>query len=125
MKITIVISVYLLFLQIWLSIYLTALLKLSTPAKLSTWVNAICLPDNNISFRAGTSCHIAGWGHTQWSGTQPDTLREAVVQLVSRDVCNSPVSYAGKIHDRAICAGRETGGKCTLKNLITKIFRVS
>ena len=125
MKIKTVINLHLLSLHIWLSIYLTALLKLSTPAKLSTWVNAICLPDDNISFRAGKSCHIAGWGHTQWSGSQPDTLREAVVQLVSRDVCNSPVSYAGKIHDRAICAGRETGGKCALKTFITKIFRVS
>lgn len=90
--------------------YDIALVKLSSPAILSKRVNTVCLPNNQITFPAGTSCYIAGWGKTAWKGSQPDALREASVKLVERSVCNAPQSYDGKIHQRAICAGYSKGG---------------
>eukprot|EP00795_Rhopilema_esculentum_P007416 gene7416-13175_t len=90
--------------------YDIALVQLSHAAVLSDWVNTICLPDDLVSFPHAKQCYIAGWGKTQWGGSQPDALREAVVKLVARTTCNSPESYNGKVHQRAICAGYADGG---------------
>ena len=55
---------------------------------------------------------MAGWGHTHFNaGIVQDILREVTVELVSREKCNSPVSYNGSVHGRAICAGYEAGGR--------------
>lgn len=53
---------------------------------------------------------MTGWGQTAWKGPKPDTLREARVRLVPQDKCNGLKSYNGQIHERALCAGFESGG---------------
>ena len=63
-----------------------------------------------MSFHPGKECYITGWGHTQFNGTKPPALNEAKVKLVSMKTCNKNLSYAGKIHGRALCAGYEKGG---------------
>uniref|UniRef100_A0A452RSW2 Peptidase S1 domain-containing protein n=1 Tax=Ursus americanus TaxID=9643 RepID=A0A452RSW2_URSAM len=44
-----------------------ALLKLATPALLSTTVSPVCLPSGNASFPAGSICATTGWGRTQYN----------------------------------------------------------
>ena len=87
-----------------------ALLKLSKPLVFNNYVQPLCLPRPNDKFIPNEECYVAGWGHTQWNGTQPDILREAKVKLVSREVCNQEKSYNGTIHDTAFCAGFPSGG---------------
>ncbi|XP_077888806.1 chymotrypsinogen B isoform X2 [Ictidomys tridecemlineatus] len=44
------------------------LLKLATPARFSQTVSAVCLPDANDDFPAGTQCVTTGWGKTKYNG---------------------------------------------------------
>lgn len=44
-----------------------ALLKLATPALLSTTASPVCLPSANTSFPAGSLCATTGWGKTRYN----------------------------------------------------------
>ncbi|XP_036131186.1 chymotrypsinogen B isoform X2 [Molossus molossus] len=44
------------------------LLKLATPARFSETVSAVCLPDADADFPAGTLCATTGWGKTKYNG---------------------------------------------------------
>jgi hypothetical protein len=54
---------------------------------------------------------VTGWGATEdrWYGS--DVLREVSVPLVTRDVCNAPEAYAGRVTSDMLCAGYLKGGK--------------
>ena len=90
---------------------LLALLELQGEINYTSYVQPITLLQANTKFRPGHKCNIAGWGHTHFDGKVQDILREVTVELVSRQKCNSPRSYNGSIHNRAICAGYNAGGK--------------
>ena len=85
-------------------------MKLDKPLVFNNYVQPLCLPRPNEAFAPNEECYVAGWGHTQWNGTQPDILREAKVRIVSREVCNQEKSYNGTIHSTAMCAGYSEGG---------------
>ena len=51
----------------------------------------------------------AGWGTTTESGSLADVLQKVTVPLVSRNNCEK--GYPGRLSDRMICAGLESGGK--------------
>lgn len=44
------------------------LLKLATPARFSKTVSAVCLPDADADFPAGSLCATTGWGRTKYNG---------------------------------------------------------
>lgn len=48
-----------------------ALLKLATPALLSSTVSPVCLPSANASFPPGSVCATTGWGKTQYNCEWP------------------------------------------------------
>lgn len=50
-----------------------------------------------------------GWGAKTSNGATENKLQEATVKIIPRDICNLPVSYNGKVHERAICAGFKSG----------------
>ncbi|XP_044534417.1 anionic trypsin-like [Gracilinanus agilis] len=84
------------------------LIKLKTPALLSSRVTAISLPKSCAS--AGTECLISGWGNTASSGLDyPDFLQCLNVPILSNAQCN--YSYPGQITENMICAGFLEGGK--------------
>lgn len=92
--------------------YDVALLELQKPILYTRYVTPICLPTRSQPrFPAGHVCTVAGWGHTQYNGHVQDKLHEVDVKLVSHKKCNSPKSYNGSVHQRAICAGYEIGGR--------------
>lgn len=76
----------------------------------NNYVQPLCLPRPDDVFSPNEECYVAGWGHTQWNGTQPDILRETKIRIVSREVCNQEKSYNGTIHGTAMCAGFPEGG---------------
>ncbi|KAJ7389104.1 hypothetical protein OS493_033426 [Desmophyllum pertusum] len=87
-----------------------ALVRLSSPVQFGRHVNQICLPDSFTYFKAGKRCIVTGWGHMSWNGSSSPVLREAWVDLVGKDACNSQSSYNGTISDNFLCAGFKEGG---------------
>lgn len=72
----------------------SALVRLSSSVKFGRHVNQICLPDSFIFFKPGKRCIVTGWGRTSWNGSSSPVLREAWVDLVGKDACNSERSAA-------------------------------
>ncbi|KAM4801322.1 chymotrypsinogen B [Urocitellus parryii] len=87
------------------------LLKLATPARFSQTVSAVCLPDANDDFPAGTQCVTTGWGKTKYNANKtPDKLQQAVLPLVSTADCKK--SWGSKITDVMVCAGANGVSSC-------------
>ena len=89
--------------------YDIALIKLENPVKLSKMVRPVCLPDESITFRSGTSCYVTGFGVTEQGGEVSTTLQEASVPIVPHETCQA--AYKTKtITPRMFCAGFAKGG---------------
>ncbi len=62
----------------------------------------------------GKNIKVSGWGvvHIDGSGNEfyDSELNEVEVPLISNDVCNAPISYAGTVSDNQFCAGFAAGG---------------
>ena len=92
--------------------YDIAIIKLKRPAVFHKRVHSICLPTIETSFQAGKTCFTTGWGKQQENAVvYSEILREVAVDLVSKEVCNSNISYNGSINERYLCAGFQAGGK--------------
>lgn len=89
--------------------YDIALLKLENPAKLSKLVRPVCLPDESVSFKPGTNCHVTGFGLTEQGGEVATTLQEASVPIVPQGTCQAAYKVK-KITPRMFCAGFAEGG---------------
>ncbi|XP_054843091.1 granzyme A-like [Eublepharis macularius] len=90
------------------------LLQLQGRAKLNRYVRVIPLPTDYDDVKAGTSCLIAGWGITYNGDQNPsDTLREVIVTVIERSVCNDKNHYNHNpfITLDMLCAGDQKGGK--------------
>ncbi|XP_066118585.1 trypsin-2 [Saccopteryx bilineata] len=84
------------------------LIKLSSPALISSRVSAISLP--TACAPAGTQCLISGWGNTLSSGINyPELLQCLEAPLLSQEQCED--SYPGQITENMVCAGFLEGGK--------------
>uniref|UniRef100_A0A3B3RNE8 Transmembrane serine protease 5 n=2 Tax=Paramormyrops kingsleyae TaxID=1676925 RepID=A0A3B3RNE8_9TELE len=94
-----------------------ALMKLKTPLNFTDTVRPVCLPRYEQEFPGGTQCWVSGWGHTSPDDDVlssaavhiPDTLKEAMVPLISMKKCNSSCMYNGEITPRMLCAGYTEG----------------
>uniref|UniRef100_A0A4X2LSY0 Peptidase S1 domain-containing protein n=1 Tax=Vombatus ursinus TaxID=29139 RepID=A0A4X2LSY0_VOMUR len=79
--------------------YDIALLKLQTPLNFSNTVRAV--------FFASISMYLFPWlsGALLSPGYGSDTLQNALVPLISPQLCNSSCMYKGKITPQMLCAG--------------------
>lgn len=82
-----------------------ALLHLERPAKLTNYVESICLPKDNI--QPGAKCVITGWGKV-WEemgipSPYSDQLLEADIQVKDHMSCKR--QYNDKVTDNMLCAG--------------------
>ena len=84
-----------------------ALLKLAKAVNLNNQVGAACLPAKNLSL-VGKTCWITGWGTLFSGGIQPNTLMQAQVPVVSKQVCL--LAYPNQLDDTMLCAGTGLGG---------------
>ncbi|XP_014715815.1 granzyme K [Equus asinus] len=89
------------------------LVKLHRAAKLDKHIQLL-YPRFKNDIRAGTKCHVTGWGATDPEDSDPsDTLQEVTVSVISRKLCNSR-SYHNHhpiITKDMICAGDTKGRK--------------
>jgi Trypsin len=44
-------------------------------------------------------------------GSNPDDLKQVLLPILDRNVCNRPTWYNGQIDETMICAGYEQGGR--------------
>ncbi|XP_018081440.1 transmembrane protease serine 5 isoform X2 [Xenopus laevis] len=86
--------------------YDVALVKLVKPLNYSDNMRPVCLPQYDQEFPVGTECWVTGWGHTHPDSIHmSESLKEALVPLISTRKCNSSCVYGGDITPRMICAG--------------------
>ncbi|XP_006887233.1 PREDICTED: cationic trypsin-3-like [Elephantulus edwardii] len=84
------------------------LIKLNTPATISSRVSTISLPTSCAA--TGTQCLISGWGNTLSSGTNyPELLQCLKAPVLSDAQCKA--AYPGQITSNMICLGFLEGGK--------------
>ncbi|XP_061423593.1 trypsin-like [Lethenteron reissneri] len=88
------------------------LIKLSTPATLNQYAQAIPLPSSCVD--TGVTCTISGWGETQTSVGSPDVLMCVQAPVLSDTSCRN--SYPFVITNNMICLGYQEGGKDSCQN---------
>ena len=90
-----------------------ALIELKSPLALGTTMQQIGLlepseePTVLVKDKVLT---VTGWGATAQGAAVVRDLQEVDVPFVTREVCNDPLSYNGKITENMICAGKAAGG---------------
>ena len=71
---------------------------------------ALCLPYKRDTLVAGNKCYVIGMGRTEFNNQYLTHLKEAIVNIVSSQTCNSRQAYNGGIDDNLfICAGYKQG----------------
>lgn len=92
-----------------------ALLRLATPATLTSTVSTIGLigPGDSALVTPGAMATVTGWGNTiaqpiPGGMNFPDDLYQASMPIVSNAICNT--SYSGQITNNMLCAGYASGG---------------
>lgn len=86
-----------------------ALLELANDLEIES-VALYLQPQNTL---IGIDAAIVGWGAVDISSGQPQyptLLQEAIVPVVSQEICNAPESYQGFIQEGQLCAGFKNGG---------------
>uniref|UniRef100_A0A452UF69 chymotrypsin n=1 Tax=Ursus maritimus TaxID=29073 RepID=A0A452UF69_URSMA len=86
------------------------LLKLATPARFSQTVSAVCLPNENDDFPAGTLCATTGWGLTKHTSECPPGGWQAALPLLSNAECKK--FWGNKITNLMVCAGASGVSSC-------------
>lgn len=86
-----------------------ALLELETPVS----APSATLFSGETNDYTGALGFIAGWGAIEYSDPNnaeyPTMLQDAVVPLITNELCNAPESYDGLISNRHLCAGYADG----------------
>ncbi len=63
-----------------------------------------------VSLKPGAKVTVAGWGRTQEGGSISEKLKQLLIPIVAREVCNDRVSYSGRVTKNMLCAGLQEGG---------------
>ncbi|KAM3828821.1 chymotrypsin-like protease CTRL-1 [Vipera latastei] len=88
-----------------------ALLKLSSPVKLSTYVSPVCLASSNEVLPAGLKCATTGWGRDKLSSSEPAVILQQVsLPLVPVNECQK--QHSNPITTSMICAGGAGSTSC-------------
>lgn len=86
-----------------------ALVKLQGSFELTGCVGTACLPEEGNDLKPGQTCWITGWGTLSAGGSQPRTLQEASVNIISNTDCVNNFNYQQKhIDSTMICAQGKT-----------------
>jgi secreted trypsin-like serine protease len=68
-------------------------------------------PDQSQWTDAGRTARVLGWGRLTEGGELPDRLHEVSVPIVSNEVANADIAYAGEVTERMLAAGLAAGGQ--------------
>ncbi|RVE69981.1 hypothetical protein OJAV_G00083020 [Oryzias javanicus] len=89
-----------------------ALLQLSSPVTLTSYITPVCLASTGSTFYSGINTWVTGWGDigSGVSLPSPQTLQEVQVPIVGNRRCKCNYG-ASTINDNMVCAGLLEGGK--------------
>uniref|UniRef100_H2ZSM9 Peptidase S1 domain-containing protein n=1 Tax=Latimeria chalumnae TaxID=7897 RepID=H2ZSM9_LATCH len=85
--------------------YDVAVLELSSPVAFDDNIQPVCLPSAEQTFDVGITCTISGWGRLSESGSLPQILQKAEVNIIGSNVCRRSTVYGFSISPRMLCAG--------------------
>ena len=88
------------------------LIELFDPLPLGAKIKPVALLDAGREAQVlvpGRGLMVTGWGATTQGGRTVLNLNEVEVPFVSREVCNDPLSYGGRVTGNMICAGKAEG----------------
>ncbi|KAI7801196.1 chymotrypsin-like protease CTRL-1 [Triplophysa rosa] len=88
-----------------------ALLRLSSPAQITSRVSPVKLVSSTTSISSGTLCVLTGWGRTA-TGLSPRILQETTLPIVSTSNCKLYWGLIRTITDSMICAGGSGSSAC-------------
>ncbi|RWS22072.1 Plasma kallikrein-like protein [Leptotrombidium deliense] len=107
-----------------------ALIKLSSPVKITERVQPVCLPSKELQLNLGTKCFATGWGTTRGTGNS-NVLKQIPLYVTNTTICTGSESeYSGTtgeeyeetkicansgIHMNGLCSG-DSGGPLVYKD---------
>ncbi|NXJ87243.1 CTR2 protein, partial [Trogon melanurus] len=87
------------------------LIKLATPARTSSRVSPVCLPQATDDFPGGLTCVTTGWGLTDPNASAtPAVLQQVALPLLTNAQCKQYWGY--RIADSMVCAGADGASSC-------------
>jgi len=89
-----------------------ALLRLSTPATLNSYVQLASLPPSGQILPHNNLCYITGWGRTATGGSLSAQLKQAYLPVVDHKTCTSPAWWGSTIKTTMVCAGGAAEAGC-------------
>uniref|UniRef100_UPI0037E90D7C ovochymase-1 n=1 Tax=Semicossyphus pulcher TaxID=241346 RepID=UPI0037E90D7C len=88
-----------------------SLLRLSTPARFSSNVCPVCVPDEDEELDSSWSCVTTGWGSTSAAAdVDPNRLHQAGLTLVNQTSCRE--KWGGLISDSHVCSHPAGSASC-------------
>merc|ERR1719454_1027494 len=92
-----------------------AVIILAESVAFNNKIQPACLPNKDHCFAPGTACVATGWGYIKEGGPRSSLLREVPVRMMTREHCNKPDYYSGRILEGMMCAGYNEGRRdaCT------------
>nr|XP_046252791.1 chymotrypsin-like elastase family member 2A [Scatophagus argus] len=82
-----------------------ALIKLSTPVKLSNSITPACLPASGEILPNNYPCYVTGWGRLWTGGPIADVLQQALLPVVDYATCTKPDWWGSLVTSNMVCAG--------------------
>ncbi|KAF7209553.1 chymotrypsin-like elastase family member 2A [Nothobranchius furzeri] len=82
-----------------------ALIKLSSPVKLSDTIKPACLPNSGEVLPHGAPCYVTGWGRISTGGPLADILQQALLPVVGHSTCSRSDWWGSLVTTNMICAG--------------------
>uniref|UniRef100_A0A3Q1GK62 pancreatic elastase n=1 Tax=Acanthochromis polyacanthus TaxID=80966 RepID=A0A3Q1GK62_9TELE len=82
-----------------------ALLKLSSPATLNSYIQLGALPPSGEILPNNSYCYITGWGRTATDRPISGELKQAFLASVDYETCSSPYWWGSNVKTTMVCAG--------------------
>uniref|UniRef100_A0A8C8B7Y3 Peptidase S1 domain-containing protein n=1 Tax=Otus sunia TaxID=257818 RepID=A0A8C8B7Y3_9STRI len=82
-----------------------ALIKLAEAVKESETIQPSCLPPAGLILENDYPCYITGWGRLRTNGPLPDTLQQALLPVVSYEICSQRDWWGSNVRPTMVCAG--------------------
>ncbi|XP_061582778.1 elastase-1-like [Cololabis saira] len=92
--------------------YDIALLKLTSPAKLNTYVQLASLPPNGQILPHDNLCYVTGWGRTSTGGPLSAQLKQAYLPVVDHKTCSRSDWWGGSVRTTMVCGGGGAEAGC-------------
>ncbi|XP_054458277.1 proproteinase E-like [Anoplopoma fimbria] len=89
-----------------------AMIKLAKPAVMNDKVQPSCVPESGEIAPHNYPCYITGWGRIYNGGPIASKLQQALLPVVSHEVCSSSSWWGSTVKPTMICGGGDTRSGC-------------